>query len=148
MVSASKDGWSFQPPEYPVAAHANAESSANFTGYLHATITGRVIAPGGGPQMGVVVTATPAGAAAGTDPTDADTTGVTGTFSLSVPFGSYTIAASLANHTFDYPVTGQVVSVPPGEPVAFGSIQAKTAGALNVRASRDASGERRQRTKR
>ena len=83
--------------------------------------------------MGVAISAT--------STTDADlvvhdTTGVTGTFSLNVPFGGYTVAASLGNYTFDYPTTGQVVNVAPGQTHNFGSIQAKTAGALNVRASR------------
>ncbi len=55
------------------------------------------------------------------------TTGVTGTFRLNVPFGSYTIAASAANHVFGYPATGQVVNVAPGQSVNFGAIRAKSA---------------------
>ena len=106
-LSASKTGMNFVPDAITAPAHAGAEiSGIDFTGFVHATISGRVVAPGGGPQSGAVVTATPAGAAEGAGPADADTTGVTGTFSLSVPFGSYTIAVSLAGHTFDYPTTG------------------------------------------
>ncbi|MCY3705851.1 MAG: hypothetical protein OXH08_10150, partial [Gammaproteobacteria bacterium] len=65
-----------------------------------------------------------------------DTTGVTGTFSLNVPFGGYTIEAALDNHIFGYPATGQVVNVAPGQVVNFGAIQAKTAMARGVSAMR------------
>ena len=133
-LSASKKGMTFVPASLSAPAHAGAAiSGIDFTGFVNATISGRVIAPGRGPQMGVAVSAT---STADATMMYADTTGVTGTFSLNVPFGSYTIAASLANHTFDYPTTGQVVSVAPGQSVNFGSIQAKTAAAQNVRASR------------
>ena len=133
-LSASKAGMTFVPASLSAPAHAGAAiSGIDFTGFVNATISGRVVAPGGGPQMGAVVSAT---STADSTSMVVDTTGVTGTFSLNVPFGSYTIAASLDQHTFDYPTTGQVVSVAPGQQVSFGSIQAKTAGALNVRASR------------
>ncbi len=143
-VTASKKGMSFIPNEaqgHDVPAHANAEiSGINFTGFLHATINGRVVAAGGGPQAGVVVTATPAGAAEGAAATDTDTTGVTGTFSLSVPFGTYTIAASLANHIFDAPSPTATnpwnANTAPGQTVNFGNIQAKTAMARGVSAMR------------
>ena len=132
-VSAHKRGMTFVPPSLAAPAHASAEiSGIDFTGFVNATISGRVIAPGGGPQMGVVVSATSTTNARAY----ADTTGVTGTFSLNVPFGGYTIAASLANHSFSYPATGQVVNVAPGQQVNFGAIRAKTAMARNVRAVR------------
>ena len=143
-VTASKRGMSFIPNEaqgHDVPAHANAEiSGINFTGFLHATITGRVVAAGGGPQMGVVIEARPAGAAADADPADADTTGVTGTFSLSVPFGTYTLTASLENHIFDPPSPTATnpwnANTAPGQTVSFGNIQAKTAMARGVSAIR------------
>ncbi|MDE0650620.1 MAG: carboxypeptidase regulatory-like domain-containing protein, partial [Gammaproteobacteria bacterium] len=132
-VSVSKRGWTFVPDVLPAPSHPGAESTLNFTGFVNATITGRVVKPGGGPMPGVHIAAMRDGEAA-----DTARTGVTGTFSLSVPFGSYTIEATLENHTFDPPssVTGWAVNTAPGQTVNFGSIQAKTAGALNVRASR------------
>ena len=92
-VSAQKDGWTFVPAAYPAAAHPGASTpSITFSGFVNATIMGRVAAPGGGPISGVVVTATPA---AGGDVADTDTTGVTGSFSLSVSGvgGSYNLRA-------------------------------------------------------
>ena len=133
-VSASKRGMTFVPASLVAPAHAGAEiTGIDFTGFVNATISGRVIAPGGGPQVGVAISAS--------STTDAtlvvhDTTGVTGTFSLNVPFGGYTIAASLANHIFDGPATGWVVNVAPGQSVNFGAIQAKTAMARDVSAVR------------
>ena len=139
LVSASKDGMSFQPPEFPVAAHKGAKSNADFTGYLHATITGRVVAPGGGPLSGVTVTATVSGAEDGTAATDTDMTGTTGTFSLSVPFDRYTIEATAAEGSltrFTYPDDDQDVRVAPGLDVNFGSITGKSVAARNVTAAR------------
>ena len=94
-VSAQKDGWTFVPSAYPAAAHPGAETpSITFSGFVNATIMGRVAAPGGGPISGVVVSATPA---AGGDVAATDTTGVTGSFSLSVSGvgGSYNLRALL-----------------------------------------------------
>ena len=136
-VSVSKKGMTFVPASISgLPAHANsALSGIDFTGFVNATITGRVVAPAGGPQSGVAISATSA-----TDTTMVvhDTTGVTGSFSLSVPFGGYTIGASLANHIFDPPsaLTGWVVNTAPGQTVNFGSIQAKTAMARGVSAVR------------
>ena len=136
-VSVSKRGMTFVPASISgLPAHANsAISGIDFTGFVNATITGRVVAPGGGPLSGVAISATSTTVA---DLVVHDTTGVTGRFSLSVPFGGYTIAASLGNYTFDAPsaVTGWVRNTAPGQTVNFGSIQAKTAGAMNVQASR------------
>ncbi len=133
-LSASKAGMSFTPESYPVAAHSGATTSGvAFTGYLHATISGRVVRPGGGPMMGVAVSATPAG---GTAAEDADTTGVTGTFTLSVPFGNYTVAATADDHTFGYPNNVQTVNVGPGQSVSYGDIQGMSPGARNLVATR------------
>ena len=136
-ISAHKDGMVFVPGSLDAPAHAgSAISGIDFTGFVNATISGRVVAPGGGPLDGVVITATPAGAAANAKPTDADTTTTAGTFLLSVPFGSYTLNASKGNHTFDIPAAYRTVNVAPGQSVNIGSITAATAGALNVKASR------------
>ncbi len=130
-LTATKKGMSFSPDPFPVAAHTGANTSGiNFTGYLHASISGRVVGVGGGPMAGVAVTAT------GDAGSDADTTGVTGTFSLSVPFGSYMIAASAANVTFKYPTTGQTVNVGPGQSLNYGDIQTLTFAAVGVKATR------------
>ena len=136
-VSVSKTGMTFVPASISgLPAHANsALSGIDFTGFVNATITGRVVAPGGGPMSGVAISATSA-----TDTTMVvhDTTGVTGSFSLSVPFGGYTIEATLANHTFAPPsaLTGWVVNTAPGQTVNFGSIQARTFGASGLKAAR------------
>ena len=135
-VSASKRGMSFVPGEIPnLPAHAGSNiSGIDFTGFVHATITGRVVAAGGGPLPGVALSAT---STADTTMVVHDTTGVTGAYSLSVPHGSYTLAASLANHTFDGPATGWVVNTAPGQTVTFGDIQAMTAMARDVGAVRE-----------
>ncbi len=123
-MSASRTGMSFFPASIPVSAtNGSTTSGIKFTAYAYATITGRVKSPTGGPMQGVLVSATPAG---GTAPTDTMTTGTTGTFSLSVPFGAYTIAATADNHTFSYPNTGQLVNVAHGQNYGFGDIQAVT----------------------
>ncbi|MDE0650794.1 MAG: carboxypeptidase-like regulatory domain-containing protein, partial [Gammaproteobacteria bacterium] len=138
-VSVTKKGMSFAPPSIGgLPAHANsAISGIDFTGFVHATITGVVVAPGGGPLSGVALSATST-----TDSTLVvhDTTGVTGRFSLSVPYGGYTVAASLANHIFGDPTassTGWTVPTAPGVTVDIGRIQAMTAMARNVRATRE-----------
>ena len=122
-VSASKAGMTFVPASLSAPAHAGAEiSGIDFTGFANATIFGRVVAPGGGPLSGVEISATPAG---GGDAVDADVTGVTGTFSLNVPFGSYDIGASSeGNYTFTYPNDVQRVNVAPGQSVNYGDIKA------------------------
>ena len=136
-ISAHKDGMVFVPGSLDAPAHAgSAISGIDFTGFVNATISGRVVAPGGGPLDRVVITATPAGAAANAKPTDADTTTTAGTFLLSVPFGSYTLNASKANHTFDIPAAYRTVNVAPGQSVNIGSITAKTGMARGVTATR------------
>ena len=133
-VSVSKDGMLFIPASLPAPAHAGSNISGfDFVGFVNATISGRVVAPGGGPMRGVVVTATPAGE---TVAAAADTTGRTGTFSLNVPFGNYDIAASAANHIFTYPNGLKRVNVGPGQGVSYGVIQAKSAMARDVTATR------------
>ena len=69
-ISVSKDGMSFAPESIDAPAHSGATiSGIDFTGFVNARITGRVVRPGGGPMSGVTVTATPRGEdAAETDP--------------------------------------------------------------------------------
>jgi hypothetical protein len=134
-VSARKDGWTFVPAEYPAAAHPGATTpSITFSGFVNATITGRVAKPGGGPMSGVLVTARK-----GTEVADTMTTGTTGSFSLSVSGvgGSYALTATLANHTFEIPAQyRQAVNVAPGQVVNIGTIQAMTFAASDVSAMR------------
>ncbi len=133
-LTAEKAGMSFTPDPFPVAAHSGASTSGiNFTGYLHATISGRVVAVGGGPMRGVEVTATKVGE---TKAAATDTTGATGTFSLSVPFGNYTVAASADDLTFAYTNNLQTVNLGPGQSHSFGDIQTMTFAAVSVKATR------------
>ena len=135
-VSASKAGWTFVPAAFPVAAHPGAVSTATFSGFTNATITGSVAAAGGGPLEGAIVTATPATG----DKVVVDTTGVTGYFALSVAGvgGVYTLTVSKAGgYVFDIPAVYRgAFGVAPGQVVNVGVIQAKTAMARSVSAVR------------
>ena len=84
---------------------------------------------------GVEVTATNVVEGAAGDDVSS-TSNARGTFVLSVPFGTYDIAAELENHVFGYPNDNQRVSVAPGQSLDFGVIAAKTAMARNVVATR------------
>ncbi len=136
-VRVTKKGMSFVPGvTRGIPAHAgSAVTGFDFTGFLHATIRGKVEAPGGGPLSGVKVTATMSGA---TTPAAEATTGRTGSFSLSVPFGTYTVEATLADHNFTYPTAhpNGLVNTNSGQFVDMGTIKATTAGALSVSAAR------------
>ena len=136
-VRVTMDDMSFVPGMITsIPAHAgSAVTGFDFTGFLHAKISGKVEAPGGGPLTGVTVTATRSDASA---PAATVTTGRTGSFTLSVPFGTYTVEASLTDHNFTYPTQhpGGIVNTAPGQVVNMGTIKATTAGALNVRATR------------
>ena len=136
-ISVSKDGMSFAPESIDAPAHSGATiSGIDFTGFVNARITGRVVRPGGGPMSGVTVTATPRGEdAAETDPNDV--TGRTGTFSISVPFGRYIVSATADGITrFTYPDDDQDVNVAPGQSASFGSITGESVGARDVEAAR------------
>jgi len=86
-LSASMDGMSFQPGAYTQQARAGSFPGPNFTGFEYATISGRVTVDDK-PQANVKVEAK------GTreDPYS-DVTNSSGIFSISVPYGSYTITA-------------------------------------------------------
>ncbi len=134
-IKASMAGMSFAPESLTLpAAPGTNLSGVNFTGFKHATVTGRVIAPLGGSQDGVWIKATRI-----SDSTVVDSmmTMASGTFTLSVPFGTYTIAASKdSKHGFDYPNGNQQVSAAPGQSMNYGDIQANTWKILNLRAVR------------
>ena len=97
-IAPSKAGMSFFPESHEVTTtKGSAISGLDFTGYAHGTIRGRVLNTSGGPMAGVKVTATPAGGGAVADSSRTDVRGV---YSLSVPFGRYTVAAESDTHTF------------------------------------------------
>ena len=109
-VTASMARMSFTPSSHEVSAvEGSAISGIDFTGFNHATVSGRV-STAGRPMDGVLVSATPAGGGAAADTA---TTGVTGTYSLSVAFGQYDVRATKAGFTFN--PASQRVNVGPGE---------------------------------
>ena len=121
-LTAVKKGMSFAPSSHTVGAVANLNVPGyDFTGYVHATITGRVVDGKDAPVQYVKVTAT---AAAGGSSYD-DTTGPTGSYSLSVPNGTYTMTAVRAGYDDVKYVNGnQTVVVAPGQRLVFGDIKA------------------------
>ncbi len=139
-VRVTKEGMSFIPDQIDdIPAHSGSDVSGfDFTGFVNARITGRVVAAGGGPMSGVVVTATEAGVADAT-PTATDTTGRTGTFVLSVPYDRYTIEATAPETSltrFSYPDDERDVRVAPGQSVSFGNITGASVNARSISATR------------
>ena len=109
-VTASMARMSFTPSSHEVSAvEGSAISGIDFTGFNHATVSGRV-STAGRPMDGVLVSATPAGGGAAADTA---TTGVTGTYSLSVAFGQYDVRATKAG--FNFEPARRRVNVGPGE---------------------------------
>ena len=85
----------FSPEEIVVKA-TGTPSGINFVAFENGSILGRVVDGDDEPISGVIVTATQAG----DGDTDADTTGTTGTYTLSVRPGSYTVEADKAGYSF------------------------------------------------
>ena len=140
-IRVSKDGMSFVPDVIDdIPAHAgSAVAGFNFTGFVHASIRGRVVAAGGGPMSGVTVTATEAGAADDAEPTASVVTGRTGSFVLSVPYDRYTIEATAPATSltrFGYPDDEQDIRVAPGQSVNFGNITGESVNARSITTSR------------
>ncbi len=137
-VRARHATWAFAPDSLQLPAISGTDlTGVNFTGFGHATITGRVVAPpvtGSGPHSGVLVKIAKAGDT--TTIVDSTTTQRSGTFRLSVPFGEYVVTASKARYGFNYPNDNQKVSVAPGQNVDFGKIQSYTWMYHNVRVER------------
>ena len=106
-VTVSRDGMFFSPDMHTVGAVAGATiSGINFTAFDNGTIHGRVVDASNNPISGVIVTATQV--APGTA-TDADTTGTTGTYSLSVRYGQYNVTA--AKHGYEI-TSAEGINVP------------------------------------
>ena len=125
-ISAHKAGFVFSPTHLDLSTpKGSAISGINFHGVANSTISGRVQNPDGGPLSGVMVKATVANAAAGTMATDSATTGTTGTFSLSVPAGAYTVSASKDGYTFTCPgePASCSVTVGLGQSASFGDFK-------------------------
>ena len=121
-VTASADDMSFTPASHVVSAVKDSKiGGINFTAYDHATITGKVLDEDGAPVERVKVTATLVDA---DDPADSYTTRRTGTFRLSVPFGTYDIAVASDGYVSTYPNGVQRVTVAPGQRLAYGDIEA------------------------
>ncbi len=138
MVRAMKKGMSFAPESITVPAHTGAAiSGINFTGFVNATITGRVKDSNdgfSGPVLaGFKITVTKAGESTATD---SMTTGETGVFTFNVPFGAYDVAVSKNRWGFVYPNGSQRVSVAPGESKDYGTIDARTWVLRNVSVER------------
>ena len=116
-ISAHKDGYTFTPVQLDLSTPDGAAiSGINFQAVANSSISGRVQAPGGGPFSGVEVTAT------GSNGSDTDTTGVIGTYSLSVPAGTYTMAFAKDGYSFTCPGDPEDcrVNVGLGQSVTFG----------------------------
>ena len=97
-VTVSKAGMFFSPEKHTVSAVAGASiSGIDFTAFENGTIHGRVVDGSNRGISGVVVTATQVSPGTATD---ADTTGATGTFSLSVRYGQYDVTAEKHGYTF------------------------------------------------
>ena len=130
-ISAHRAGMTFSPAHLDISTPSGSSiSGINFQGVANSTISGRVRTPdpdGDGPQTGgpfsdVMVKAIAAGATAATD---SMSTGATGTFSLSVPAGRYTVAASKEGYTFTCPGEPAVctVNVALGQSLSFGDFK-------------------------
>ncbi len=121
-ISAHKDGFTFTPAELALSTpKGSAVSGINFQAVANSTIRGRVQNPAGnGPLSGVEVMAV---ASSGT--VDADTTGVTGTYSLSVPAGTYTMDFVKEGYSFSLPegTTSWDVTVGLGQNVTFAQVK-------------------------
>ena len=110
VITVTKARMSFAPESHTVTVSDGLSiTGLDFAGFAHGTISGRVLNENGGPMAGVTVTATPT---AGGDAADEAETKVSGEYSLSVPFGRYTVAASKAGYNFS---SAQDVNVGPGE---------------------------------
>ena len=108
-VTVSRSGMFFSPANHTVTAAENASiSGINFTGFDNVMVSGRVVDADSAAVSGVKVKATPtSGASARADST---TSSATGSYTLSLPYGQYSIEATRSGYTFA-PAT-QSVNVP------------------------------------
>ncbi|MDE2753896.1 MAG: fibronectin type III domain-containing protein, partial [Gemmatimonadota bacterium] len=148
-ISAHRRGMTFTPAHLDLSTPSGSSiSGINFAGVSNSTIAGRVQAPDpdgdgpqtGGPLSGVMVKAIVANAAAGTMATDSATTGATGTFSLSVPAGTYDVEPSKEGYTFTCPGTPAncTVTIGLGQTVSFGDFKSEAVDPPDPEPSDDA----------
>ena len=131
-VTVSKDDYSFIPEERTAYVYQSPVIGIDFNGYPHGTITGTVRDTEGRPFAGVMVTATATSSTS--DASDMDYTDVRGFFSLSVPFGDYTVTPRKPGYSFD----AQDVSVAHGDTRTTQDFTAAgSAEPINVEAVRD-----------
>ncbi len=142
-ITAKHADYSFAPASLPMPAMSGTDiSGANFTGFLKATIRGRVVRlQGDGPDSGVWIKLRKASDTAMV--VDSMKTGWSGTFRFKVPFGAYDIRATKSipridrdgveipgrtfnGFGFDYPNGSRIVSVAPGQNKNFGNLQTNT----------------------
>ena len=118
-ISAHKRGYTFTPAHFDLSTPKGTSiSGIGFQAVANSTIRGRVVAPtamGGGPLQGVTVKAM-----AGTEVADSAVTGSVGTYALSVPAGSYDLAATKTGYTVTCPESGCSVTVGLAQTVSFG----------------------------
>ena len=96
-ITVERDGMFFSPDQHTVSAVAGASlENINFTAFDNGTIHGRVVDASNKAISGVIVTAEQASPGTATD---ADTTGTTGTYSLSVRYGQYSVSAAKHGYT-------------------------------------------------
>ena len=118
-ISAHKRGFTFTPAHFDLSTpDGTSISGIGFQAVANSTIRGRVVAPtamGGGPLQGVTVKAM-----AGTEVADSAVTGSVGTYALSVPAGSYDLAATKTGYTVTCPESGCSVTVGLAQTVSFG----------------------------
>ncbi len=115
-LTASMDGMSFAPDGYTQQARAGSFPGPNFTGFEYATISGRVTVDGQ-PQANVEVQAQGA-----REKPYSDVTNSAGAFSISVPYGGYTITAVSEGYEYTYPgdvTTPLTINLRPGEDYPF-----------------------------
>ena len=136
-----KEGLNFRPEQDDVDLDVGeTRDGIDFDAYENAVITGRVQLPaseGGGRMSGVKVSAMDDG-----EEIDSYTTTDRGTFTLSVPSGTYTIVADKPGYGWKYPDDIQRIRVRDGDRERFGTIQATTqkAGMPTVKRLTDENG--------
>ena len=115
-LTASMKDMSFAPDGYTQQARAGSFPGPNFTGFEYATISGRVTVDDK-PQPNVEVEAQGA-----REKPYSDITNSAGAFSISVPYGSYTITAVSKGYDYTYPgdvSTALTINLRPGEDYPF-----------------------------
>ncbi|MYJ10841.1 MAG: hypothetical protein F4086_11040, partial [Gemmatimonadetes bacterium] len=108
-VTVSKSKMFFSPASHTVTAAENANiSGINFTGFDNVSVSGRVVDSDSAAVSGVKVKATPTSGVSAR--ADSAYSSATGSYTLSLPYGQYSITATRGGYTFA-PAT-QSINVP------------------------------------